>query len=245
MSGMQVPLLDRTGAPARVGTVRAHLGDWRSAWWLWPEGCVLITDPPFGQNYRSGHTNEGWAGKRDGVERSLATSVAGDADTRERDEALDQPWLAAAVWGPRRLDKIPPWGDPIEVLVHDKKGVGMGDLSIPWKPSWETIAIYGEGWAGKRTEGVLQGAVVPFGRGSASNGRIHPNEKPLNVCAELVMKSPACLEVPIVDPFAGSFSIPLAAAMLGLDVYASEIDERHYTRGVARLRSNGVNVIEG
>lgn len=227
----------------RSATVFAHLGDWRSAWWSWPTRCVLITDPPFGQKYKSGHSNEGFNGKREGVERTLATAVAGDDTTAERDAAMVQPWLAAAVWGPRRLDRIPPWGDPVEVLAHDKKGVGMGDLSIPWKPSWESIAIYGSGWSGKRTDGVLRGAVVPFGRGSASNGRIHPNQKALSVCAELVRKSPVGL--PIVDPFAGSFSIPLAAALCGRDCYCAELDPVHYADGVARMRADGINVVEG
>lgn len=264
------------------GTIYAHHGDWRRAWWLWPEHCALVMDPPFGQRYKSSHTNEGWGGKREGVERTLATHVVGDETTCERDEAMDQPWSVAAVWGPRRLDRIPPWGSeaqllapllarlraagndaaadaieadarrmyperipPREILCHDKKGVGMGDLSLPWKPSWETIAIYGDGWVGRRTDGVLRGAVVPFSSSSASNGRIHPNQKPLAVCAEIVGKLPKDGEIVVVDPFFGSGSIPIAAALLGFDVYCAEIDDAHYTDGVARMRGEGLTVAEG
>jgi hypothetical protein len=133
--------------------------------------------------------------------------------------------------------------EPRAILVHDKgEGVGMGDLSFPWKPNFETIAIYGPNWSGKRTTSVIEGRVVAFGRGSASNGRIHPTEKPLTICAELVSKAP--LDLDIVDPFAGSFSIPLAAALLGRDCYAAEVDPDHYARGVARLRASGVTVLE-
>jgi hypothetical protein len=240
---MQIPLIGKDGSPSRVGTVRFHLGDWRRAWWLWPEECALITDPPFGIGYRS-HHHTGWSGKRAGAVRSLATHVSGDESTRERDEAMDQPWTVAAAWGPGRLDVTPPWGEPLAVLVHDKgDGVGMGDLSIPWKPNFETIAVYGRGWSGKRTSSVLRGRVLSFGAASASNGRSHPNQKPLEVCAELVGKAPA--ELVVVDPFAGSGQIPLAAALMGRDAYAAEINEDHYAASVALLRANGVRVIEG
>lgn len=234
---MQTRLLDESGQPQRTGTVRLHRGDWRGAWWRWPEQCVLITDPPYGQKYKSG-----FASRSGGPDtRGLATHVAGDGDTLERDTALAKPWAAAAVWGPRRLDLIPPWGEPIEVLAHDKGGIGMGNLSIPWKPSWETIAIYGRGWTGKRTDGVLRGSVVSFGSASASNGRKHPNQKSLAVCAELVGKAPQCL--PIVDPFAGSGQILLAAALLGRDAYGAEIDDEHFENCRALLEANGVRVI--
>ncbi len=50
------------------------------------------------------------------------------------------------------------------MLIWDKgEGVGMGDLSFPWRPNYETIAIYGDGWTGKRTTSVLQGRVLAFG----------------------------------------------------------------------------------
>ena len=51
----------------------------------------------------------------------------------------------------------------------------MGDLAFPWKPSWEEIYILGQGWSGRRDEGVLTGSVVTW----ASKGREHPNQKPV------------------------------------------------------------------
>jgi hypothetical protein len=219
---------------------------------LWPKRCALITDPPYGISYRSGMVGRGFKGrKRAGVERTLAVEVAGDEDTSERDAAMAMAWSVAAVWGPRKLWKTPPWMrldelgnviiEPREVLAHDKKGVGMGDLSLPWKPSWETIAIYGDGWVGKRTDGVVRGAVVPFGAGSASNGRTHPNQKPLSVCAELIDKAPPGL--PVVDPFAGSGAILLAAALLGRDAYGAEIADEHFESCASWLVANGVRVV--
>lgn len=223
----------------RPGTVYAFHGDWRDASARWPLVLALLTDPPFGQRYESNY-RVGWAGGTDG-KRNLATSVAGDESTRERDDALDRlPWSVAAVFGPRRLDRIAPWGDPREVLAWDKGGVGSGDLSLPWKPSWETIAIYGDGWSGRRTDGVLRGSSVPFGRGSASNGRRHPNEKPLAVCAELVSKTPSGM--PIADPFSGSGNMLVAAALSGRDAFGAEIDADHFASLVANVRAHGVTL---
>ncbi len=235
---MQVPLLDRCGAPAKFGTVRLHRGDWRVAWWGWPVG-VVITDPPYGIKYESNYHrgfHKGTVGQRE-----LAKSVVGDESTDERDAVMATAWVAAAVWGPRRLDLVRPWGKPRDILCHDKGGIGMGDLSLPWKPSWETIAIYGDGWTGKRTDGVLRGSVVGFGASSASNGRKHPNQKPLQVCAELVSKAPLGLD--IIDPFAGSGQILLAAALLGRDAYGAEIDGEHYATCKNMLQANGVKVV--
>ena len=239
---MQIPLLDGDGSPSKLGVVRMHLGDWRESWWSWPAGASLITDPPYGISYWSNWSTGHDRTKNDPALRGLARDVEGDETTEERDDVLVQPWTVAAIWGPGRLDRIKPWGDPHSVLIHDKGGLGMGDLGIPWKPSYETIAIYGKGWAGKRTSSVLRGSVVPFGE-SASNGRKHPNQKPLTICAELVGKAPA--GSPIVDPFAGSGQVLLAAALLGVDAFGAEIDPEHYSSTVALLRAHGITVLEG
>ena len=241
---MQIPLLAMDGSRAELGTVRMHMGDWRDAWWSWPSSAALITDPPYGISYRSNWSVGADRSKPAAPElRSIARDVVGDETTEERDAALEQSWVVAAVWGPGRLDRIKPWGDPHSVLVHDKGvGVGMGDLGIPWKPNYETIAIYGKGWAGKRTSSVLRGSVVSFGE-SASNGRRHPNQKPLTICAELVGKAPA--GSPIVDPFAGSGQVLLAATLLGVDAFGAEIDPEHYSSTVAVLRAHGITVLEG
>jgi hypothetical protein len=247
---MQEALFTDVGALPVRDRVFLHFGDWRGVAHRWPDKAVLIDDPPYGIGYKSGN-HRGWKGNRPGVVRALATEIIGDETTAERDAVLSRGWAAAAVFGPARLDRVPPWvrldehgtivDDPCAILTWDKgEGVGMGDLSIPWRPNTETIAIYGKGWIGKRTSSVLQGRVLGFGRGSVSNGRQHPHEKPLAVCAELVSKAPPGL--PIVDAHAGSGTILLAAALLGREVYGAEIDPQYRDVILGRLAADGVDV---
>ena len=111
----------------------------------------------------------------------------------------------------------------------------MGDLTLPWKPSWETIAIYGDGWTGVRTDGVLRGTVITYSAGSwnGAGGRAHPHEKPIGVLRELIAKAPP--ELPIVDPFAGSGTTGVACVMLGRDFYGSEINSEYHAVASERL----------
>lgn len=73
----------------RAGITIYH-GNWRELRWLLDEVDVIVTDPPYGQRYRS-KRNE---------------TVAGDRDTRERDDLLDawgeRPALVFGTWKARQ-----------------------------------------------------------------------------------------------------------------------------------------------
>ncbi len=218
-----------------------HLGDWRDVVGSWPRPFVLITDPPYGVRHRLTDSHA-WRGKDAGGfvhrPREPGPVIAGDSTTAERDaapEALD--WSAAAVFGPRRIDRVSPWGNPREILILDKgPGVGAGDLSLPWKPCWETIAIYGDGWAGPRTTSVLRGSKIAFRAENAPNGRLHPTEKSIVVLRELVAKAPR--DLPIVDPFMGSGTTGVAALLADRDFYGAELEQEYFD--VARTRLRGI-----
>jgi DNA modification methylase len=86
----------------------------------------------------------------------------------------------------------------------------MGDLSFPWKGSWKKIYIGGQGWSGKRDEGVLRGHIVVSWE---SGGRSHPTEKPVSLLRDIIKKLPT--GALILDPFAGSGTTGVAAALEG------------------------------
>ncbi len=235
-------MFDAAGDVIVRGLVHLHFGDWREVVDTWPRDGVPIFDPPYGiaydSNWRLGYDR---AKPLDHEARVLAVSVRGDEDTRERDEMLGRGWPAAAVFGPARLDRTPPWGDPRAVLIWDKgEGSGMGDLSFPWRPNFETIAIYGAGWAGRRTTSVLHGRVMTYSREATSNGRQHPHEKPLAVVAEIVGKAPTGRA--IIDSHAGGGTTLVAAALLGREVYGAEIDPRYRDVILGRLAHHGIRV---
>lgn len=182
----------------------------------WPRD-VLVTDPPYGIAYRSG---------RDRIE--LAPSIVGDEDTSLRDDVLDW-WdgLPALVFGSW---KRPRPRQTHTRLIWDTKGaLGMGDLSVPWKPSDQEIYVLGHGFTGRRDSNVLRVAPV---QSMARNGRLHPHEKPVPLMRMLLEKCPPGV---ILDPFMGSGSTLRAAKDLGREAIGVEIEERYCEIAAQRL----------
>lgn len=177
---------------------------------LWAGQDTLITDPPYGVDYQSGKPRD-----------ALAASILNDKDTIQRDTALEQwgttkPALVFGSW------KIPRPALTRMLLIWDTKGaLGMGDLSIPWKPAHQEIYVLGEGpWTGKRTSDVLTHAPV---QSMAKNGRLHPHQKPIPLMENLLRKTTGT----IADPFMGCGSTLVAAKLNGRPAIGWELEERY------------------
>jgi len=233
----QLGLLDADGTgPATRGDVHVHFGDWREQEPDWPRPFVFVSDVPYGIAYRTGSPNQ-----RKPRSEALPTAIIGDKTTDERDAMMSVPgWKAAAVFGPsviKTLRDVPPWGEPVDMLVLDKgEGAGMGNLSFPWRPNQETVAIYGDGWSGKRTTSILR--TGHFGGHDA--GRWHPHQKDVGTVVEIVSKAPPGL--PIIDPFMGSGTTAIACALLGREFWGAEIDPQYWPVIRGRLASVGVMI---
>lgn len=192
--------------------VTIYHGDWRDvAEWL--TGDVLVTDPPYGMALRS---------RRGGA--FGASTIAGDDDPHERDDAL-------ARWGDRPALVFGRWSVPRphttrQVLTWEKgEHVGMGDLATPWKPNTEEIYVIGRGFAGRRTTSVLRYLAIAGSVGRANRGtRLHPTEKPVDLMRDLIGK---CPDGVIVDPFCGSGTTLRAAKDLGRRAIGVELVERY------------------
>lgn len=178
---------------------------------------ALVTDPPYGIAYKSNQRRH-----------LLADSIVGDEDTSLRDAVLD--W-----WGDRPALVFGTWrvARPLQtraLLVWDTKGaLGMGDTSLPWKPSHQEIYVLGRGFTGHRGTDVLTYAPV---QSMARNGRVHPHEKPVDLMRDLVGK---CARWPILDPFMGSGSTLRAAKDLGVPAVGIEVERRYVDIAVQRL----------
>lgn len=191
----------------------------------WQFANYLITDPPYGMAFRSG------------MGGSFGDSeIAGDEDTAVRDWVLDE-------WGDKPALVFGRWSVPRPVgtrmVLTWEKGnhVGMGDLSLPWKPNTEEVYVLGDGFNGHRGSSVLRHLAIAGTVGRAQDGsRVHPTQKPVTLLRDLVAKCPAGV---ICDPFAGSGSTLRAAKDLGRQAIGVELEER-YCEAAARLLSQEV-----
>jgi DNA modification methylase len=189
--------------PTEADPVRVVCGDALDVLRTLPDWCVdaVITDPPYGIAYATNYAVRGvgatWRGRR----------LESDDDTALRDAVLDfararnLPWACFGSW------KAPKPKGIRGVLIWDKgPAFGMGDLSFPWKASWEEIYIGGPGWFGHRGEGVLRGHIVVSWE---SGGRTHPTEKPVSLLRDIIQKLPS--DYIVLDPFGGSGTTAIAA----------------------------------
>lgn len=109
--------------------------------YLWDSADVLVTDPPYGMAYVSNSSKIGPSDR-----------IKGD-DTPDARDAMIHHWgtKPALIFGTWR---VPRPQQAKMTLVWDKgESPGMGDLAIPWGPSWEEIYVLGNGFTGKRAGG--------------------------------------------------------------------------------------------
>jgi site-specific DNA-methyltransferase (adenine-specific) len=208
----------------QAGGVTIYHADCRDLFPL--TGAVLVTDPPYGIEYSSGKTGQNGG-------RALP-GIAGDAGVELRD-------LVLADWGDRPAIVFGSWkrarpAGVVALLTWDKGDhVGMGDLSVPWKPNTEEIYILGSGFTGRRSSSVLR-YNAPVSWNSTRHGREHAHEKPVGLMLDLVCKCPPGA---IVDPFAGVGSTLVAAKQTGRRAIGVELEER-YCEIAARRMQQGV-----
>lgn len=205
----------------QIGDATLHLGDAREIVQALQNVVAFLTDPPFGIAYQSGYaTDRLWAGGR---------TIANDATTSARDDVLaqfgDRPALA---FGSRKVQA--PIGTKM-VLIWDKgPALGMGDLSLPWKPTTEEIYVLGKGFVGTRDKGAV--IYHPPVQSMAKNGRLHPNEKPVGLLRILLQSLPAGLTC---DPFMGSGSTGVACIEEGRPFVGIEIEPAYFDIACKRI----------
>lgn len=206
-------------------------GDWRDALDLLAETDAAVCDPPYGIRHSSSFAIAGRNGPKQ--QASWAdTEIANDGDTSARDEFVA--WLGSRPGAFCGTWKRPAPRGTRAAIVWDKGPMfGMGDLSLPWKPSWELVFVTGEGWRGSRGEGVLRGGgIVPW----ESRGRVHPHEKPVWLMRHFVDRLPASART-VADPFMGSGPCAVAALSAGLAFVGCELDSKHHTSACRRVEA--------
>ena len=198
----------------------------------WTRGDVMVSDVPYGMGLRSG---------RGGA--FGASAIDGDDTTTARDKALefwgDRPALIFGRWSVPR-----PAGTRMVLTWEKGEHVGMGDLTLPWKPNTEEVYVLGSGFVGHRGGSVLRHLAIAGTVGRADQGtRSHPTEKPLSLMRELIAKCPP--DAVIVDPFAGSGTTIRAAKDLGRKAIGVELEEKYCESAAKRLAQDVLDLFGG
>lgn len=205
------------------GDATLYLADCREILPTLDPAAVVLSDPPYGQNYSSGWATDAlWAGGR---------TIANDHSTAARDGMLALIGSTPAIiFGSR---KIPEPRNTRMILTWDKgPALGMGALDLPWKPSSEEIYVIGKGFVGSRDESNV--LYCPPVQSMAKNGRLHPNEKPVPLLIRLLRKCPPGV---VLDPFMGSGSTGAAAIRLGRSFVGIEIEPKYFDIACRRIDS--------
>lgn len=205
------------------GRVRLYLGDCLDVLPHLTGIDAVVTDPPYGIDYESGMTGHNGG-------KSLP-GILGDDNTTLRDYVAHwlngRPGILFGSWKQSRPNNCR------AVLIWEKGDhVGMGDLSIPWKPNTEEIHVVGSGFSGHRGSSVLK-FNAPVSWNSVGFGRVHPHQKPLELMEELISKTEG---ETILDPFIGSGSTLIAAIRLGRKCVGVERDPTYFEIAKRRIQ---------
>ncbi len=199
---------------------------------VWTGADVLVTDPPYGRDWKQRHIKEvRWLNAQDS---DAHAGIAGDKDTGARDGALEawgeKPWV---MFGDLMLP--PPTGTKL-TSVYWKDSGAAGFRGAVAGVRRDTEAIY---FGGKHSTGLGgRSSVFRFGGSvSGSHGLTgqtgHPHTKPIGLMETLIELSPQGV---VADPFAGSGSTLIAARNLGRKVIGVELEEKYCELIVKRLQ---------
>ncbi len=200
-----------------------------------PSGDVLVTDPPYGVEYKSGRGEMGRV-KGDG-----AGEVGAVVDGLREALRILRRGRHVYIFGRLNLSSLPLCG--LTELIWDKEKFGMGDLTNPWASQHEivTFATYetskanrGPRGYGKLTARMRKGSVLRSLRHNAGSVRRHPTEKPVDILRQMI-ESSSVLGERVLDPFMGSGSTLVAAKLEGREAIGIEIEERYCETAAKRL----------
>lgn len=219
------PYYDRDG-------ITIYHGDFREILPHLPKVDLLLTDPPYGVNYKTS-----WRCKGDRLRVPIANddglAVVAEAWRLATDTLADnRHWYAFA--SPRMLGAI---GDVFRGFKHiiawDKGDRGtVGDLECGFGEAWEAV-LYG--MKGRRPLNGSRPRTVVRYDWSATMDPLHPTVKPIQLLRRFVAMSSAEGET-VLDPFMGSGTTLVAAKLEGRRAIGIELEERYCEIAVKRLR---------
>lgn len=198
---------------------------------------LMVTDPPYGVKYQSGMKRKDRTWDR----------IHGDDDASFVPDVLE-----LAVRGPMRKSRhvyifgpeslVPQSIGGRAELIWDKEVGVMGDLSRSWSSTYERITFGvitlspGERQKGRGNLAarLRQGSVLRCWSPRGPSAKHHPTAKPVALLRRLIESSSNVGER-VLDPFMGSGSTLVAAAVEGRLGVGIELDDRYCQTAADRL----------
>ena len=200
---------------------------------------LVLTDPPYGVNYKSGRSNN-------------FEAIGGDSNT---DIALIGLALSLKVlrnnrhlymFGRYDLSRLP-ISAPVE-LIWDKGIIGMGDLTSAWGSSHEYIQFAtnvpskknrANGY-GRLSARLRKGSVLRCDRKNSRGNSLHPTEKPVLILRQMI-ESSSIIGDTVLDPFIGSGSTLEASILEARHCIGIEIEEKYCEIAAKRCSQSVMN----
>lgn len=199
-----------------------------------PKFSLLLTDPPYGMDFKSGYVDPGKWERIANDQRHETISVLDKVFAACVNHLQDDAHIY--VFGnPFEIETVKPIFEKYfvlkNILIWDREVIGMGDLKT-YGRSYDVVYFgYYKTW--KDLNGTRDRDILRFNR-VAPNNLKHPTEKPLDILEYLVKKSTAPSEY-VLDPFAGSFTTCEAALNVGRNSYGIELNEKYIPAWTKRI----------
>ena len=200
-----------------IGNCTLYLGDFADMIGDWNNDATIITDPPYGIEYKS--------------PSGRGRYVRGDYDVvNDDDKSFDpRPFLhfrEAILFGANHYaDKLPA---SAKWLVWDKR-CGMtpndnSDCEMAWCMHGGSARMFRHLW-----NGMLKDS-------EKDQRRVHPTQKPVALMQWVITQCEKPIDL-IIDPFMGSGSTIIAAHKSGIPSVGVEIDENYFAKCVDRIQT--------
>lgn len=187
---------------------------------------LILTDPPYGINYRSNHNSSRRGKWAKWIRYQNLPGILGD------DRPIDPVPLLTfgvplAIFGGNYLaDQLPP--SSCWIVWNKRDGIGpnnQADCELVWTNFPKPSRIFDHLWSGLLRAGEENVAMAP---------KFHPHQKPVNVLRKIIKYSDTAGIV--LDPYMGSGSTLIAAKDMGRPAIGIEAEERYCEVAANRLR---------
>ena len=191
---------------------------------------AIITDPPYGMNYRSNYRKEKYEKISNDNDLSFLDNFFQKCDKLLKD---DTHIYCFCSW--HNIDKFKIAFEKYfklkNIIVWEKNNTSMGDLKGSYAPKHEFILFGHKGRRlrnGKRLPDILQA--------NRTGNKLHPTQKPTSLLQIFIEQSSNENEM-ILDPFMGSGSTGVAALNTNRKFIGIELDEKYFNIAKNRLEN--------